>query len=157
MIDETAETVVACLIEALAMQLDRSGVPALELGAVAALTGLSRAEANLIFSCAGHLVHYGDTEAEPVGILIQLISNIQRGEIPPDAVLVPGDEVRLDGELPADLAAKYDPAWLRETVFVVRYVSDDSTVDVQPDLREDYVIETVPAAIVTPAWAQKTP
>jgi hypothetical protein len=157
MTGEIAESVVDRLIEALAMQIDRSGVPALEPGAVAALTELSRAEANLIFSCAGHIVHYGDTDAETVAILIQLISNIQRDEIAPDAVIAPGDEVLLEGEPPASLAAKYNPAWLRDTVFVVRYVGDDSTVDVQPDLREDYVIETVPATIVRPTRAQKTP
>jgi hypothetical protein len=53
------------------------------------------------------------------------------------------------GEPPASLAA-YDPTWLRETVFIVRYVGDDATVDVQPELIEDYTIETVPIAIVRP-------
>jgi len=51
--------------------------------------------------------------------------------------------------LPESLAG-YDATWLRETVFVVRYVGRDATVDVQPDLTEDYVIATVPAAIVEP-------
>jgi hypothetical protein len=64
--------------------------------------------------------------------------------------------VRLAGQLPASLA-EYDETWLRETVFVVRYVGDDATVDVQPDLNEDYVIQTVPTANVTPAQKQREP
>jgi hypothetical protein len=50
---------------------------------------------------------------------------------------------------PLDLA-EYDETWLRETVFVVRHVGDDATVDLQPDLNEDYVIEVVPTAAVKP-------
>jgi hypothetical protein len=60
---------------------------------------------------------------------------------------VAGDTARLVGELPHNLEA-YDPTWLRETVFIVRYVGDDATVDVQPELMDDYVIETVPIALV---------
>jgi hypothetical protein len=44
----------------------------------------------------------------------------------------------------------YDETRLRQTVFVVRYVGMDTTVDGQPDLTADYVIETVPAAILDP-------
>jgi hypothetical protein len=73
----------------------------------------------------------------------------QRGEAAPDASIVAGDEVRLVGQLPAGLAG-YDPDWLRQAVFVVRYVGDDDTIDVQPDLTEDYLIETVPVGIVQP-------
>jgi hypothetical protein len=82
-----------------------------------------------------------------------LISDIQRGEAAADAAILPGDKVRLAGELPVNLA-DYDAAWLRETVFVVRHVVDGATVDVQPDLTEDYVIEAVPIAIVKPARTQ---
>jgi len=57
--------------------------------------------------------------------------------------------VRLVGELPENLAG-YDETWLRRTVFVVRYVSGAPTVDVQSDLAEDYMIATVPTAIVEP-------
>jgi hypothetical protein len=46
--------------------------------------------------------------------------------------------------------AGYDATWLREIVFVVRYVGRDATVDVQSDLIEDYVIAAVPVAIVEP-------
>ena len=149
MTDEvTAESVVDRLLLALAAQLDRSGDPALAAGAVEALADLSRAEADLIFGQAGHLVHYG-VDTEPLKTLIHLISAVQRDEAPGDAAVRPGDEVRLVGELPESLAG-YDATWLRETVFVVRYVGRDATVDVQPDLTEDYVIATVPAAIVEP-------
>ncbi|ADU11479.1 hypothetical protein ML5_6035 [Micromonospora sp. L5] len=61
----------------------------------------------------------------------------------------PGDEVRLVGEVPESLA-DYDETWLRETTFVVRYVGRNAMVDLQPDLIEDYVIATVPAASVQP-------
>jgi hypothetical protein len=129
--------------------------PALTPGAVEALAGLSRAEADLLFGQAGHLVHY-HANTEPVEVLLQLIADIQRGAAAADAVIRPGDEVRLVGQLPASLA-DYDETWLRETVFVVRYVGDDATVDVQPDLNEDYVIQTVPTANVTPAQKQREP
>ncbi|WP_329111163.1 hypothetical protein OG792_08695 [Micromonospora sp. NBC_01699] len=152
---EAADSVVDRLIEALAAQLGASGHSALAPGAVEALTELSRAEASLIFSHAGHLVHY-DTDTEPLEILIQMISNIQRGEAAAGAAILPGDEVRLAGELPASLAG-YDADRLRETVFFVRYVGDDATVDVQPDLTEDYVIAAVPIDIVKPARTQDMP
>jgi hypothetical protein len=129
--------------------------PALTPGAVEALAGLSRAEADLLFGQAGHLVHY-HANTEPVEVLLQLIADIQRGAAAADAVIRPGDEVRLVGQLPASLA-DYDETWLRETVFVVRYVGDDAMVDVQPDLNEDYVIQTVPTANVTPAQKQREP
>jgi hypothetical protein len=57
----------------------------------------------------------------------------------------PGDEVRLVGELLASLAG-YDATWLRDTTFVVRYVGDDETIEVQPVVSENYVIESVPIA-----------
>jgi hypothetical protein len=143
---EAAEGVIERLILALAAQLDAPACSALTPGATEALTGLSRAEAGLIFGHAGQLVHYG-SNTEPLQLLIRLISEVQRGEAPEDAAILAGDAVRLVGEPPASLAA-YDPAWLRDTVFVVRYVGEDATVDVQPELIDDYVIETVPIAIV---------
>jgi hypothetical protein len=146
--EQTAENVIDRLLLALAAQLDRSGGPALTAGAVEALADLSRAEADLIFGQAGHLVHYG-ADTEPLETLIHLISAVQRGEASGDAAVRPGDEVRLVGELPESLA-EYDETWLRETVFVVRYVGRDATVDVQSDLTEDYMIATVSAAIVEP-------
>ena len=155
MTDEAADRVLDRLIEALAAQLGTSEHSALAPGAVEALTGLSRPEANLIFSHAGHLVHYG-ADTQPLELLIQLISDIQRGEAAADTAILPGDKVRLAGRPPASLA-DYDPGWLRKTVFVVRYVGDDATVDVQPDLTEDYVIEAVPIANVKPARRQGTP
>ena len=111
MTDEvTAESVVDRLLLALAAQLDRSGDPALAAGAVEALADLSRAEADLIFGQAGHLVHYG-VDTEPLKTLIHLISAVQRDEAPGDAAVRPGDEVRLVGELPESLAG-YDATWL---------------------------------------------
>jgi hypothetical protein len=146
--EQTAESVIDRLLLALAAQLDRSGGPALTAGAVEALADLSRAEADLIFGQAGHLVHYG-VDTEPLETFIHLISAVQRGEASGDAAVRPGDEVRLVGELPESLA-EYDETWLRETVFVVRYVGRDATVDVQSELTADYMIATVPAAIVEP-------
>jgi hypothetical protein len=143
---ETAESVVDRLLLALAAQLDTSAGPGLTAGAVEAFADLGRAEANLIFSQAGHLVHYG-ADTEPLETLIRLISAVQRGEARADAGVKPGDQVRLVGELPESLA-EYDETWVRGTAFVVRYVGGDTTVDVQPELIVDYVIETVPATIV---------
>ncbi|GAA2584520.1 hypothetical protein GCM10010435_73030 [Winogradskya consettensis] len=40
--------------------------------------------------------------------------------------------------------------WLRETVFIVRCVGADRSVDIQPVLTEDYVLETVPALNLKP-------
>lgn len=136
------------MLLALAAQLDASGDRALSAGAVEALVDLNRAEVGLIFGQAGHLVHYG-ADTEPLEFLIHVISAVQRGNAPRGAAVGPGDEVRLVGELPESLAG-YDERWLRETVFVVRYVGRDATVDVQSDLIEDYMIATVPAAIVDP-------
>ncbi|MDI6104065.1 hypothetical protein QLQ12_36290 [Actinoplanes sp. NEAU-A12] len=141
--DDVAESVIDRLLWALAAQLSTSTEPALTPDAIDALSNLSRAEAKLIFGQAGHLVHYGaDTEA--LEALIHLITAVQRDEAPVDAAVKPGDQVRLVGELPESLA-EYDETSLRETVFVVRYVSRAPTVEVQTDLTEDYLIETVPA------------
>lgn len=76
------------------------------------------------------------------------VARLRRG-----AAILPGDEVRLAGELPVSLTDD-DAAWLRETVFVVRYVGDVAIIDVQPDLTEDYVIKAVPIAIMKAAKTQ---
>lgn len=143
------ESILDRLIRALAAQVAAASTGALAPAAVEALAELSRAEAKVIFACAGHLVHY-DADTEPVELLIRLISAIQRDEAPTDARIVAGDRVRLVGDLPPSLAGDNEK-WLRETIFVVRYVGDDDTVDVQPDLVEDFLIETVPTVNVTPA------
>jgi hypothetical protein len=143
----TEERLIDRLLNALAAQLDSSGNQELAGGALAAFTELNRDEAVRIFGQASHLVHYG-SDTEPLQALIQNISAVQRGEAPADASLRPGDEVRLVGELPEGLA-DYDQTWVRETAFVVRYVDqDEGTLELQPHLSEDFVIETVPAAIV---------
>lgn len=144
----TAENVIDRLLLALAAQLDTSRDSAPAAGAVEAFADLGRAEVDLIFGQAGHLVHYG-ADTEPLETLMHLISAVQRGEASGGAAVRPGDEVRLVGELPESLAS-YDEGWLRETVFVVRYVSRDATVDVELDLTEDWMIATVPAAGVEP-------
>lgn len=41
--------------------------------------------------------------------------------------------------------------WWDEVTWVVRHVGDDETVDVQPELAMEYLIETVPVAAVRPA------
>ncbi|MBQ1024774.1 hypothetical protein [Micromonospora sp. C95] len=156
MTDEvTTERVIDRLLLALAAQLDRSGGPALAAGAAEALADVSRAEADVIFGQAGHLVHYG-TDTEPLKALIHAITAIQRDEAPADAAVKPGDDVRLVGEVPESLA-DFDEAWLRETSFVVRYVDRNAMVDVQPDLTEDYVLATVPAASVEPVRTESAP
>ncbi|WP_433132878.1 hypothetical protein ACQPWW_14330 [Micromonospora sp. CA-240977] len=83
-----------------------------------------------------------------------MVSAVQRDKAAEDAALRSGDEVRLVGEPPGSLAA-FDETWLRETRFVVRHVGRDATVDVQSDLAEDYLVATVPAAVV--ARVRRTP
>jgi hypothetical protein len=144
--ERSAESLIDRLLLALAAQLAALEDPALAAGAVEALAELGRAEADLIFGQAGHLVHYG-ADMEPLEALIRMISASQRGEASSDAVVRAGDEVRLVGELP-DSLAHYNETMLREMIFVVRYVGKDETVAVQPYLNEDYVIETVPIANV---------
>ncbi|WP_236145522.1 hypothetical protein [Verrucosispora sp. SN26_14.1] len=55
--EETTERIIDRLLLALAAQLDTSGGPALAAGAAEALADLSRAQADVIFGQAGHLVH----------------------------------------------------------------------------------------------------
>ncbi|MEU8220140.1 hypothetical protein AB0C47_30720 [Micromonospora taraxaci] len=153
--EETTELVIDRLLLALAAQLDTSGNPALAAGAAEALADLSRSQAHVIFGQAGHLVHYG-ADNEPLKTLMHAITAIQRDEAPADAAVKPGDEVRLVSEVSESLA-DYDETWLRETTFVVRYVGRTGMVDVQPDLAEDYLIATVPAACVEPFRRDGTP
>ncbi|WP_018255340.1 hypothetical protein [Salinispora mooreana] len=97
----------------------------------------------------GHLVHHG-ADTEPIEVLIQLISDIQGREAEAGAAIAPGDRVRLAGELPASVT-DHGATRPSETVFAVRYVGDDATIDVQPDLAEDYTIKSAPIALVQPA------
>jgi len=147
--EDTAEFVIDRLLLALAAQLDASRDPILSAGAVEALADMSRTEAEVVLGQAGHLVHYG-ADTERLEALISAISAVLRNEAPGDAPFRPGDEVRLVGELPECLS-EYDETWLRETVFVVRYVGRGPMIDVQSDLTQDYMIATVPASIVAPA------
>lgn len=143
--DETYGFLVERLIMALAAQLGATEPAALAPEAADALSDLNRSETDLIFGHAGHLAHY---DFPPhVDTLMQLLTANQREEAAADAPLLPGDEVRLVGDLPASLA-NYDEPLLRETVFIVRYVGDDGTIDIQPHWTHDYVIETVPATAV---------
>jgi hypothetical protein len=146
--DDVQEQVLDRLIEALAAQVDLTGGRTLAPGVVAALAGLSRAETRLIFGAAGHRVHY-DADAEPIAGLIRLITDVQRSAADPDAVLRPGDEVHLVQEL-LPKQARSDVPWWDEVTYVVRYVGDDGTVDVQAELTMEYVVETVPAAALRP-------
>lgn len=146
--EDLSDKLIERLITALASQVAVSDPRALTAKAIEALGELSRAEARVFFGSAGHLVHYG-SETHELEALIESISNIQRMETDADAALAPGDMVRLVGELPRELNG-YDSTWLSETTFVVRYVGPDATVDVQPTLIEDFVIETVPTENLRP-------
>ena len=130
---------------ALAAQLGATEPAALTPEAADALSDLSRSETDLIFGHAGHLAHYD--QPTHVDTLMQLLTAIQRREAAAGAPILPGDEVRLVGELPSSLA-DYDADALRETVFIVRYIGDDGTIDIQPHWTDDYVIETVPVTAV---------
>lgn len=144
--DNVRERVLDRLIEALAAQVDIAGSRTLAPGAVAALADLSRAEARLLFGAAGHRVHY-DADTEPIATLIRLVSDVQRSEAGADAAIRPGDAVHLAHHLLPDQAS-YDASRSEEATYVVRYVGDDGTVDLQAELTMDYVVETVPAVAV---------
>ena len=73
---EVAEAVVGRLLLALAEQWSASLLPE----APEAFADLSRAEAQVLFGVAGHLVHYG-TETESLGALISVITATQRLEV----------------------------------------------------------------------------
>jgi hypothetical protein len=145
--DDVRDQVLDRLIEALAAQVDAGESRSLAPGAVAALADLSRAEVRLIFGAAGHRVHYEG--AEPIARLIELMSDGQRATADVDAVMRPGDEVHVVPEL-LPVEARSGVSWQEEVVYVVRYVGDDQTVDVQPELTTEYLIETVPAVAVRP-------
>jgi hypothetical protein len=149
--DDVRERVLDRLIEALAAQIEVAGSRTLAPGAAAALGNLSRAETRLIFSAAGHRIHYEGSE--PIARLIKLLSEVQRSAADPDAVIRAGDEVQVVQELlPAE--ARSGVSWWDEVSYVVRYVGDDQTVDVQAELTMDYVIETVPAVAVRQRLAE---
>jgi hypothetical protein len=145
--DDVREQVLDRLIEALAAQVDVSPSRSLAPGAVAALADLTRAEVRLIFGAAGHRVHYDG--AEPIARLIKLMSDVQRSAADVDAVMRAGDEVLVVQEL-LPVEARSGVSWWDEVVYVVRYVGDDQTIDVQPELTMEYLIETVPAVAVRP-------
>lgn len=145
--DDVQERVLDRLIEALAAQVETAESRTLAPGAVAALSDLSRAEARLIFGAAGHRVHYEGTE--PIARLIKLMSEVQRAAADADAVIRAGDEVHVVQEL-LPVEARSSVSWWDEVTYVVRYVGDDETVDVQAELTMEYVIETVPAVAVRP-------
>ncbi len=134
------------LIDALAAQVEATAGRTLAPGAAVALADLTRDESRLIFAAAGHDVHYG-TDNQRTADLIRLITDVQRPAA--GASLRPGDEVHLVQELlpPEDRSGV---PWGDGVTYVVRYVGDDGTVDVQPELTEDYVIETVPVAAIRP-------
>lgn len=109
--EDTAERVIDRLLLALAAQRhDESGKSSLSDQVAEAFAELSKDEAGVIFGQAGHLVHYG-VDTEPLVNLIDMISAVQRGEVPEDAALKPGDSVRIVGDLPESLAS-YDEAIL---------------------------------------------
>jgi hypothetical protein len=145
--DDVRERVLDRLIEALAAQIERTESRTLAPEAVAALADLSRAETRLIFGAAGHRVHYEGSE--PIARLIKLMSDVQRSAADADAVIRAGDEVNVVQEL-LPVEARCGVSWWDEVTYVVRYVGDDRTVDVQAELAMEYVIETVPAVAVRP-------
>ena len=140
------ENFIERLIMALAEQVQTSATPGLTPEARAVLAGLSRFEARKFFGITGHLAHYGNLPA--VESLAKLVGNSQRTEDPGGDGVQVGDRVRLVGPSPVGVATDSD-AWLRATVFSVCFVDEDGTVDIQPDLLEDYVIMTVSAAAIS--------
>jgi hypothetical protein len=134
------------LITALGAQVAAGVTGELALPALDALADLTRLEAREFFGHAGHLVHYDD--APGVERLSELVAASMREQNVASEWMRPGDRVRLVGAIPLDLAETSED-WLRATTFVVRFVGEDQTVDIQPDFHEDYVVMTVPAASVT--------
>lgn len=144
--DEYAsERFVERILISLAAQVAAAGPAGIAPEALGALRDLNRYEARTFFGVAGHLVHH-DCHPE-LASLAQMVAEAQRTEATRRSGLLPGDRVRLVGKLPADLV-DYNEEWLRQTDFIVRYVGDDKTVDIQPDFQEDYVIETVPVSLL---------
>lgn len=146
MTEEETDRLLERLIAALAAQSEHGLSPR----ALEQFEGLTRDQALTIFGMAGLDLHYGLEDAG-LRTIIRAASDALRAESDEGAAFRPGDAVRVVGGLPPALA-DCDETWVRETTFTVRYVNGDGTVDIQPDLSEDYVIETVPAgSLVTVA------
>ncbi len=134
---------VATLICILAEQVSAAEPADLVPAAAAALDDLSRAEARLFFGEAGHLVHYGGDK--PILHLIQRVARAQRHQ----AGLRCGDKVELISELLPD-PPDFEVSWH----YYVVHVGNDDTVDVQPELVMEYLIETAPASALVPATSE---
>ena len=135
-----SERFVERILLSLAAQVATAGPAGIAPEALDALSDLTRYEARTFFGVAGHLVHYDGVPG--LASLAQMVEEAQRAEATRRDGLLPGDRVRLVGELQADFA-NHDEEWLRQMVFTIRYVGDDETVDIQPDFQEGYIIETV--------------
>lgn len=149
--DRTADEptrLVERLITALGAQVAAGTTHELPLPALDALADLTRREVREFFGHAGHLVHYED--APGVERLAELVGESVRQQYAAREGLRPGDRVRLVGAIPPDLVETSEE-WLRATTFVVRYVGEDQTVDIQPEFHVDYVVMTVPAAVTATA------
>ncbi len=127
-------------ISILAEQVGASRTAALVPDAVAALTGLSRAEACEFFAEAGSFVHYDRDQR-----VLDLIRNVARSQ-PREARLGPGDRVKLTPDLVPG-PHLFDPDWH----FFVVFVGDDGTVDVQPELVMECTIQRFPTSALTRA------
>ena len=160
MASDESERVLERLIAALAAQVASAPDGLLADEARVSLADLGRGEVRWLFAVAGHLVHYGDAAAGPLEALAQQVTELQREETTASAdtrarglrvdldgtQLLPGDEVRVSGDVPQEL--HYGVDFLCEAVFVVRWVGADGTVDIQPGWDDDYVIVTVPLGVL---------
>jgi hypothetical protein len=139
-VDASAWQLLERVLTALAEQLDASGPMTRErLG----LGELNRSEMRLVAGVAGHLVHYDYGLDHPLARLLDAVTDAARQESIERGLVnkwLPGDRVYLN-----------DGRWSRP--HVVRFVGDDGTLDVQPYLLDDYVIETVPSESVHRASA----
>lgn len=143
---QECERFIERLIMALAAQVRASATSGLAPEARAVLADLSRFEVRAFFGAAGHLVHYDNLS--DVESLAEFVEDSQRNEDSGGDGIQLGDRVRLVGSLPVGVAT-YSEEWLRATVFSIRFIGEDGTVDIQPDFLEDYVILTVLAAAVS--------
>ncbi len=107
----------------------------------------SRAEMRDVAGIAGHLVHYDFGVDHPLVRLLEVVTDGARREA------LERDHVT--AWLPGDLVNFVDNRWSRPCV--VRFIGDDGTVDVQPDLREDYIVETVPSESLRSAQVSGSP
>jgi hypothetical protein len=133
---------VEAVTDALAKQVEGTEGQSLAPGATAALRNLNRVETRSFFGFTGIRVHYDMSTADRK--LIDLVSDIHRAAASTAAATRPGDQVAL---VP-------DP-WFEDmdVTYTVRYVGDDGTVDIQPELWMDYTVETVPMTALAPAPA----